>query len=324
MADEILASIIIPTFNGSEYMQETLEAIFNQDTDFAFEVIIIDSGSTDSTCEIASKFPVRLMRIPKEEFNHGETRNLGAEKSKGKFLVYLTQDATPADSNWLKEMVKSFDVDDKIANVLGKQIPRQNCSPTIKRNIEQTFKMIGNGNDEPTLYFIKKGKDGLEEYEKKKDVMRFNSDVNAAYRKEFWEKIRFRNISYCEDQAIGQDLLEGGYKRFYNPKAAVFHSHAYAVKDFLRRYFDEYRGYNIAFGYVDSITPISLFPHTFFGWLQDVKYISKQSEYKLRKKISWSIQALFMNFFQRLGAYLGARHGKLPAWLKKAISLESN
>jgi len=64
-------SIVIPTLNGGEDFKRCLAAIFSQNVTFPFEVLVIDSGSTDQTVSIAREFPVRLYQIDKKEFNHG-------------------------------------------------------------------------------------------------------------------------------------------------------------------------------------------------------------------------------------------------------------
>src|SRR5207245_3001369 len=69
------ASIVLLTFNGEEYLEELLDAIAEQKTTFAFETIVIDSGSTDRTLEIVRRHAVRLHQIPNSKFNHGGTRN---------------------------------------------------------------------------------------------------------------------------------------------------------------------------------------------------------------------------------------------------------
>jgi len=70
------ASVIIPVKNGAEFLDEVLTAISAQVSQFAFEVLVIDSGSSDDSLQIAARHNVTLVTIPPHEFNHGETRNL--------------------------------------------------------------------------------------------------------------------------------------------------------------------------------------------------------------------------------------------------------
>ena len=99
-------SIIILTKNARNQFRDVLKAIFSQNTKYKFEVIVVDSGSTDETLKIAKEFDTKLFQIPPEEFGHGKTRNYGAKLAKGKFLIYLTQDAIPSETNWLDQLLK--------------------------------------------------------------------------------------------------------------------------------------------------------------------------------------------------------------------------
>ena len=109
-------SIILLTKNGHRYIKEVLDAVISQTQPPAREVILIDSGSTDGTWEIASSFPISTHRIPPEEFNHGETRNLGARLAspQSRYLVYLTQDATPLEG-WLENLLRPLRADKLVA-----------------------------------------------------------------------------------------------------------------------------------------------------------------------------------------------------------------
>ena len=117
---------------------------------------MIDSGSKDKTLEIASKYPIRIQKIPNTEFNHGETRNLGVRLAHGEFIAFLTQDATPASSTWLQTLVETFEDDPLIAGVFGKHIPREDCNPVTARDTMEYFKAMGS-DDTPTTRFIEKG-----------------------------------------------------------------------------------------------------------------------------------------------------------------------
>jgi rhamnosyltransferase len=101
---EIDASIILLTLNAGEKFRKVLKAVFNQ-TYNNFEVIIIDSSSIDNTLEYAKRYPIEIFKIPRNDFGHGKTRNLGAKLARGRYLVYLTQDGIPANNNWLANLL---------------------------------------------------------------------------------------------------------------------------------------------------------------------------------------------------------------------------
>jgi glycosyltransferase involved in cell wall biosynthesis len=85
-------SVVIPVKDGSRYLPDLLAAL---ERESPAEVLVIDSGSTDGSVEIARAADVRVIEISAADFNHGRTRNLGAEETTGEFICFLTQDATP-------------------------------------------------------------------------------------------------------------------------------------------------------------------------------------------------------------------------------------
>ena len=68
-----LVSIIIPVKNGERDIERCLSAVFLQESEYAYEVIVIDSGSSDNTLQIARKFPVKTVEIEPQDFGHGKT-----------------------------------------------------------------------------------------------------------------------------------------------------------------------------------------------------------------------------------------------------------
>ena len=107
-------SIVIPTKNAGELIDRVLESIFNQKTTYQYEVICIDSGSKDDTISIIQKYDVKLFQIRPDEFGHGKTRNYGASKGTGEFIVFITQDALPATDTWLQNFIDAMKMDDQI------------------------------------------------------------------------------------------------------------------------------------------------------------------------------------------------------------------
>jgi rhamnosyltransferase len=78
-----LVTVAIPVLNGSEYLDEVLAAVRAQEVKADVELLVVDSGSTDGSLEIAERRGARVHEIPKSEFSHGGTRNLMMELAKG-------------------------------------------------------------------------------------------------------------------------------------------------------------------------------------------------------------------------------------------------
>ena len=316
-----LVSVVILTFNGERYLGEVLDSVYKQKASFRYEVIVIDSGSTDGTLDIVRACPAKLHEIPNSEFNHGETRNLGARMARGQFVAYLTQDAIPASESWLQHLVDAFNMGPKVAAVYGLHTPRPDCDPVTKRDMEEFFLMMG-PKDQATPRYIEDGDAGRKEYQKNEGIIGFYSDVNSCLRKKVWEQIPYRALDYAEDQSFGRDILEGGYWKVYEPRAAVIHSHSYPLLEYFRRQFDEYRGLRQSISYAQKGGLIRILLGTFKGGWADSRYILRQ-EYSVLAKLKWANYAFAMNFSRRFAGYLAAREERLPRRLARTISLEA-
>lgn len=315
-----LASVVIPTFNGQKYLREVLESVFSQDTTFDYEVIVIDSGSTDSTIGIVRRYPVKLHEIANSEFNHGETRNLGAWLARGQLVAYLTQDATPADGSWLQRLVDAFDLGPRVGAVYGIHIPRPDCDPVTRRDMVEFFAMMG-PRDRPTVRSLD-SQEGREEFARNEGIVGFYSDVSSCLRKSVWQKVPYRRLDYAEDQAFGRDILKAGYWKVYEPRAAVIHSHSYPLLQYFRRQFDEYRGLRQSIGFVQTGgLPKVLLGALKGGWA-DSRYILKQ-DYSVLGRLKWVNYAFALNFLRRLAGYFAAGESHLPAWAMRKMSLEA-
>ena len=93
--DNIKVSVIVPVYNGAEYIGGTLDSIINQDFN-GFEVIVIDDGSTDNSLEIIeerlSKSAIAHEIVHQENSGVSSARNLGIEKAQGEYLVFVDSD----------------------------------------------------------------------------------------------------------------------------------------------------------------------------------------------------------------------------------------
>jgi len=233
------ATVFVPTFNGEKYLERLLTAVEAQDFTGNFEILIIDSGSTDATLEIIARHPsVRLVQIPSSEFGHGKTRNLAASLARGTNVAFLSHDAVPVGAGWLTSLVAPLDPAGlNCVAVVGKQEARSDCFPLLKYEIEGVFARCGPDGAVTVVDGSMVAADSLGEGEL------FYSDVNSATRREhLLTVIPYRDVNYSEDMAFARDLLFAGYSKAYQPAALVEHSNDVTLAEYGMRIFDENLG----------------------------------------------------------------------------------
>jgi rhamnosyltransferase len=213
-----LISVVIPAKNGEATIASCLQGIFSQTLRDQLEVIIIDSGSKDGTCEIASNYPAQIHRISPEQFNHGETRNLGVQLARGQFVVMTVQDATPVDPLWLERMLQHFS-DILVAGVCGLQIVSQERD----KNPLQWTRLFSKL--EPRkVYFSRAGEFTQLPPALQQEYCRWDN-VNAIYRRSVLLEIPFQRVDFSEDVLWARDALSNGYALVHDPRSQVCHYH---------------------------------------------------------------------------------------------------
>ena len=108
LSSNVNVAVVIPTLNAGQEFELLLAMLTRQKGFKQVEIVIVDSGSTDMTLELAEEYNATLVCIKPEEFSHSYARNLGAEKaSSADYLLIMTQDALPASDYWLYELYAS-------------------------------------------------------------------------------------------------------------------------------------------------------------------------------------------------------------------------
>lgn len=231
MRGKIDISVVIPVKNGEKYLADLLKGIFSQEINYGFEVIAVDSGSTDGTLELINKYPVRLFRVGEREFNHGLTRNFGIAQSCGEYIILVSQDAIPCDNHWMEKLVINLVNDQSVAGAYSRQIPRASAKPYVKALVHRFFaasslrreSRIGNPKDY----------EGLTPNEKY-ELCCFDN-VSSCIRKSVWESIPFPRTDFGEDIEWSRAVLQNGYGIVYEPGSAVYHSHDFSVRGWYGR-----------------------------------------------------------------------------------------
>jgi rhamnosyltransferase len=293
-------SIIIPTYQGAAYLEETLAALCEQTYPAPVEIIAVDSGSTDNTVAILQRYEASVIRIPKQQFSHGYSRNLGAHKARYPVLVFMSQDALPLGTDWLCKLVRTLD-DPTIGAAFARQLPRPNATP-----LEAFFNL----QLYPPHSMMLSPHSGfaipLEAI--------FFSNVCSVVHRETWLAHPFdETLIMSEDQAFSRDLLRTGYKIYYNADIAVIHSHAYDLKTLFRRNFDS--AYSLR-GVADDT----------WGYVmrKGVEYVVKEIGYVVQKRAwQWLFVVPVYEATRTLGRVLGSHAHHLPQSWRKTLSLHS-
>jgi len=281
----VKASIIILTKNVGEKFRLLLERIHSQ-TFRDFEVLVIDSGSEDSTLKIAEEYGSRIYRIRPEEFHHSKTRNFGASLAEGEILVYITQDALPINNCWLKNLITPLENDKNIAVAYGRQIAYPTAKPTEKFFYNYFYPK------ERKILTCKDAEDPGKFY--LENV--FTSDVNSAIKKGIWEEIRFReDLIMAEDKEFALRALRKGWNMVYEPEACVYHSHNYSIFSVFKRRFEDgiaYKqitgGSNLVGNYAPSYLRNYLLPEFKFLWEKHKSYFLYGLLYEVVKVLGFA------------------------------------
>lgn len=311
----VRASVLIPVKNGGPLLGEVIDAILQQQTPWPFEVIVVDSGSKDDSVALVRAKGVRCEQISPKEFGHGHTRNYLASLSVGEFLVFVTQDAKPATTDWLYNMVRGCDSEPAVAGAFGPHRAHPEARHVTHCELRQHF--AGFGSElavvrlEDRTRFIEDA--GYRQW------LHFFSSNNACIRRSVWEQLPLPEVAFAEDQTWALRAIEAGYAKAFVPDAVVYHSHDFGIWETLQRNFDEARSFNLYFGYriqdslLRAIKSGLYLTRRDLGWLHD----GGLRGWRLLKN------AAYMGFIEMArvaGQYLGTRHDRLPSWLLRSVS----
>lgn len=199
-----LISIVIRTYNEERYLEELLQAIHSQNVgDLRYEVILVDSGSTDKTLEIARNFNCRIVNIKKSEFSFGRSLNIGCAAAQGDYLVFISGHCVPTNEFWLNNLVQPL-ISGDIALTYGRQVGGE----TTKFSEHLLFeKFYPSHSQIPQKDF-------------------FCNNANSALLKNIWKLYPFNEaLTGLEDMYLGKQLVAAGMSIGYVAEAAVYHHH---------------------------------------------------------------------------------------------------
>ncbi len=271
--------------NDAAFIGATLRAVHAQDYPGGFELIHIDSGSTDGTLEIIQSFnPEKLIEIEASEYVPGVVLNRGMREARSEWVIFLNSDCEPTDEHWLAELLKAARSSARAGAAFGRQKPRSGCQAVYAHDYERCF--------------------GKNRQSRQWD--HFFSMANSIVRRRVWERELFReDLQYSEDDEWSRRLIDKGWSVIYAPESGVYHSHNYTLPQAFRRAYGE----AFALAVLETVTPghYSYLRTVAAGalreWMHDLKYCARTGRF-----LEWP-HALGVRIAQRLGKVKGFRQG---------------
>jgi len=211
----MFASIVIRTLNEAAYLDDLLTMIGRQETqDLEHEVVLVDSGSTDDTVEIARRHGCRVTMIPKQEFSFGRSLNQGCEHAGGDILVFISGHCIPVDEHWLQALCQPL-IDGRVVYSYGRQVGDDDSHFSERRIFAKYY---------PETSALPQ--DGF-----------FCNNANSAILRTVWARHRFdEELTGLEDMALAKLLSEGDDRLGYVAEAPVFHHHTETWAAIRRRF----------------------------------------------------------------------------------------
>lgn len=240
------ASVVIRAKDEEASIGRTLDLLSAQSTPPG-EVIVVDSGSRDSTVSIARRAGATVLEIPAESFTYGGALNTGCAASSGEILVALSAHAFPVDREWLARLVAVFD-DDRVACACG-----QEWAPTGEP-LSGPFRQDG-------------------ALARRRPMWGY-SNAAGAFRHQLWEERRFReDMPATEDKEWALHWLDRGYVCVLAPELMVDHDHSKdGLLDQYRRARREWRGVSMM---IPGLPPYSLRDLLRDWWCDQESYRSR-------------------------------------------------
>jgi rhamnosyltransferase len=284
-AEPPLISVVIRSYNEAWAIGDTLKSLYSQDYPGQIDLIVIDSASTDGSHEIIRRFhPREFIILEPGTYVPGKVLNRGLALARSEWVVFLNSDATPANDQWLPELVKCAVTTPNLAAAFSRQIPRPDCQAVFAFDYERCF-----GPNRESVHWD-----------------HFFSMVSCIVNRAIWQRIPLReDLQYAEDDEWSRRLIAAGHVVGFAGKSVAIHSHNYTPAEARKRA----RGDAIAVAQAGNVADIrrrwhrDVFIPVLRDALRDFAYCAHQ-----RRLREWP-HAIRVRYNQRLGRLEGYRLG---------------
>jgi rhamnosyltransferase len=278
-------TLVMRSYNEAWAIEDTLKAVFSQDYTGSIELIVIDSGSTDGSHEIIQRYnPKELVILEPGTYVPGKVLNQGFRLASNEWVVFLNSDATPANDQWLKELLQAAVDTPKLGAAFSRQIPRDDCEAVFAHDYDRCF--------------------GPNRESDKWD--HFFSMVSCVAQKSVWEQHPIReDLQYAEDDEWTRRMKDAGLATVLVVESVAIHSHNYTPAQSYKRA----KGDAIAVAKAGNIPDVKRRWHRDV-FLPSIKDILKDAKYlRAQGKLSELPRAFQVRYQQRLGRMHGYNEG---------------
>jgi rhamnosyltransferase len=197
-------SIVIRTLNEARYLGQVLEGIRLQRCDHLdVETVVIDSGSTDTTLQIAEEHGCLITHISREDFSFGRSLNMGCEAASGDIFVFVSGHCVPCDEHWLRQLCAPIACG-AAEYAYGRQVGGPESRFSECRIFEKYYPAVSHT---PQSGF-------------------FSNNANSALARAAWAAQRFdEDLTGLEDMEFAKRLCQAGGRVGYVAEAVVYHYH---------------------------------------------------------------------------------------------------
>jgi rhamnosyltransferase len=202
---ERMIGVVIRTLNESALIGRCLEMLDAQLGGFELDVLVVDSGSTDATREIARDHGARVVELAPTQFDYSKALNLGIEEVHGELVVILSAHAIPVDAHMLEKLVAPFDAP-SVAGVAARQVPWPDAPWQEVHRLRYQFGTT------------------RREYSPDADEAVVFSNACSCIRRSVWAAEPF-TLPAVEDLEWAERVVAAGWTIVYEPEATVYHSH---------------------------------------------------------------------------------------------------
>ncbi len=211
----VMISVVLRVLNEAKHVGALLESIKSQDVGgLPVEVIVVDSGSTDTTLDVVRQHDCRILSIQREDFSFGRSLNVGCEAAQYDFLVFVSGHCIPTDDLWLSNLVKPLHAG-TATYAYGRQIGNHSTKFSEHQLFSKYFP------EDPAL-----AQQGF-----------FCNNANAAMLRSAWLEYRFdEDLTGLEDMEFAKRLVTEGHKIAYVSSSSVYHLHEESWQQIRRRY----------------------------------------------------------------------------------------